>query len=173
MWTSAHKGHACSQNYKSGLRLLSPVLLCSASSMAICMRASNTRALSSQLCQSSSSCSSAAVPEASDTFLVASLHSRSMKPGMFSRATVETADSHENLVVYSNLILSLTLSGPVYLWSCMWIHTPAGPIFHPTVCVYWWEENKNWHDFLTLYTSFKDTIVSKLWLSIDNAKKII
>lgn len=74
-------------------RHLPPVLLCSASSMAICMRASNTSALSSQLCQSSSSCSSAAVPDASDTFRVASLHSRSIKPGIFNRATADTGDS--------------------------------------------------------------------------------
>lgn len=66
---------------------VSPVLLCSASSVAICMRASSTRALSSQVYQSSSSCRKFA-PVASDTFLVASLHSRSMKPGMFSRVTI-------------------------------------------------------------------------------------
>lgn len=67
--------------------VLSPVLLCSASSVAICMRASSTRALSSHVYQSSSSCRKFA-PVASDTFLVASLHSRSMKPGMFSRVTI-------------------------------------------------------------------------------------
>lgn len=64
-----------------------PVLLCSASSVAIRMRASITRALSSQVYQSSSSCWKLA-PVASDTFLVANLHSRSMKPGMFSKVTV-------------------------------------------------------------------------------------
>lgn len=51
------------------------------------MRASSTRALSNHVYQSSSSCRKLA-PVASDTFLVASLHSRSMKPGMFSRVTV-------------------------------------------------------------------------------------
>lgn len=65
----------------------SPVLLCSASSEAICMRASSTRALSSHVYQSSSSCRKLEAPVASDTFLVASLHRRSMKPGMFSSAT--------------------------------------------------------------------------------------
>lgn len=65
----------------------SPVLLCSGSSVAICMRASSTRALSSHVYQSSSSCRKLA-PVASDTFLVANLQSRSMNPGMLSRVTV-------------------------------------------------------------------------------------
>ncbi|TNN52507.1 hypothetical protein EYF80_037274 [Liparis tanakae] len=51
------------------------------------MRASSTSALSSHVYQSSSSCRKLA-PVASDTFLVASLHNRSMKPGMFSRGVL-------------------------------------------------------------------------------------
>lgn len=68
------------------------MLLCSASSVAICMRASSTRALSSHVYQSSSSCRKLDAPVASDTFLVASLHRRSMKPGMFRSVTGDRED---------------------------------------------------------------------------------
>lgn len=60
-----------------------PVLLCSASSFATLISASSTRALSSQVYHSSSSCRKLEVPVVSDTFRVASLHNRSMKPGIF------------------------------------------------------------------------------------------
>lgn len=85
--------------------IVSPVLLCSASSVAICIRASSTRALSNHVYQSSSSCRKLA-PVASDTFLVASLHSRSMKPGMFSRVTV----GEDSLIVHSLLIHSFEMA---------------------------------------------------------------
>lgn len=60
-----------------------PVLLCSASSFATLISASRTSALSSQVYHSSSSWRKLEVPVVSDTFRVASLHSRSMKPGIF------------------------------------------------------------------------------------------
>lgn len=60
-----------------------PVLLCSASSLATLISASSTRALSSQVYHSSSSCRKVEVPVVSDTFRVASLHNRSIKPGIF------------------------------------------------------------------------------------------
>lgn len=83
------------------------MLLCSASSVAICMRASSTKALSSHVYQSSSSCRKLDAPVASDTFLVASLHRRSMKPGMFRRVTgnKEAAEWAHSLIMYSNSAL--------------------------------------------------------------------
>lgn len=93
---SKFMGFKQEQKQAAQLTVVLPVLLCSASSVAICMRASRTRALSSQVYQSSSSCRKLA-PVASDTFLVASLHSRSMKPGMFSRVTV---GKHELIIVF-------------------------------------------------------------------------
>lgn len=99
------------ENSAAQLNLVLPVLLWSASSVAICMRASSTRALSSHVYHSSSSCRKFA-PVASDTFLVASLHNRSMKPGMFSRVTVgETAKQlliYQNLLMYSSMTQFLT-----------------------------------------------------------------
>lgn len=82
------------------------MLLCSASSVAICMRASSTRALSSQVYQSSSSCRKLA-PVASDTFLVASLHRRSMKPGMFSRVTFVWGGKRRDGVTFRNVPFSV------------------------------------------------------------------
>lgn len=101
-WLKSHKplpkrlelpevGRSCLQNEIKmdpawRVTAASPVLLCSVSSVAICMRASSTRALSSHVYQSSSSCRKFA-PVASDTFLVASLQRRSINPGMFRRVT--------------------------------------------------------------------------------------
>ena len=63
--------------------------LCSDSSLATRIRASSTKALSSHVYHSSNSCRKLAVPVDSDTFRVASLQSRSTKPGMLRSAAAE------------------------------------------------------------------------------------
>lgn len=85
-----------------------PVLLCSASSFATLISASRTSALSSQVYHSSSSWRKLEVPVVSDTFRVASLHNRSMKPGIFKSV------AKKEKLFYYNLRSPTQSSNPLY-----------------------------------------------------------
>ncbi len=114
LWKTANQdlvrpNNAANGNTRAGKRRTSPVLLCSASSIANCMRASRTNALSSQLCQSSSS-SRAEASAASVTFRVASLQRRSIKPGIFTRVTAERSHGTVKCIVLFYMRAIITLS---------------------------------------------------------------
>lgn len=94
--------------------------LCSDSSLATRMRASSTKALSSHVYHSSNSWRKLAVPVDSDTFRVASLQSRSTKPGMLRRAAAEKRKEE-----ISKQRAALELSTNNLLLTCM-----AGMIFN-------------------------------------------
>lgn len=95
-----------------------PVLLCSASSFATLINASSTRALSSQVYHSSSSWRKLEVPVVSDTFRVASLHNRSMKPGIFR----SVAEKEKTFCCDSRLPVQ-QLANPLYHQASKHLHS--------------------------------------------------
>ncbi len=113
------------------------------------MRASRTNALSSQLCQSSSS-SRAEVSAASVTFRVASLQRRSIKPGIFTRVTEERSHDTVKCIVLFYILCGLTavvFSNPGcsrhvmgMCWSFAGYCGPGECVchLHPHLALIWW-----------------------------------